>query len=294
MIPPPEELQLNEYIELYIKTKDEKYFFSFLHYYEPQMNAKAMSYANKCDINEYFSDIKQSIALGLFKALHTYDMYASPFLSYAEWYVEREVNEFLRSMIPSYSVQSEFEYARLRKTMALFHEADDKSDIETIKSIAEKVGVSPERVVAMLVGGLRNERKTDLYDEEGEENDELLADASSNPYLILEKEDLYDKLYDAYMSLNYTERMMLSQRFGFCPECLSTVYRDKDDLDENGEPTLKSFKLMPYTDIATSHGFSDPDSAKRICDGALIKMSEMMKYGKKAEEIHHRKIGFII
>ena len=43
---------------------------------------------------------------------------------------------------------------------------------------------------------------------------------------------------------------MLAQHLGFCPECFSTH----------------------YTDIATDHGFSDADTAKRVCERALIKL----------------------
>ena len=31
-------------------------------------------------------------------------------------------------------------------------------------------------------------------------------------------------------------------------------------------------ELLPYTDIATDHGFSDADTAKRVCEKALYKV----------------------
>ena len=70
----------------------------------------------------------------------------------------------------------------------------------------------------------------------------------------------------------YTENIMLAQHLGFCPECFSTRYADKTDLDENGKQKEKSIKPLPYTDIATDHGFSDADTAKRVCDNAIIKL----------------------
>ena len=73
---------------------------------------------------------------------------------------------------------------------------------------------------------------------------------------------------------------MLAQHLGFCPECLSTRYRDRCDRDEYGDPKLKAIKPLPYTDISTLHGQSDPDTAKRTCEGALGKMyRELMGSG---------------
>lgn len=267
--PAPPKWELQEYIRKYLETKEEKYFFWFLHYYEPQMNKRVYDYSSMCDVNRDFADIKQSMAIGLYKALYTYDISLSPFLYYADRYMDREVEEFLRFTVPPYSIQSEFEYSRLRKIMVLFRESGEKADRKTIQRIADQVGTNPEKVVAILAGGLRNENRIDNYDENGEERDELYIDADADPALILERGELYEKLCFAYFSLGYTERIMLAQHLGFCPKCLSIHFSDREDLDGNGAPTLKEIKPMPYTDIATSHGFSDPDTAKRICEGAL-------------------------
>ena len=86
------------------------------------------------------------------------------------------------------------------------------------------------------------------------------------------KQELYDKLYEAFDSLEYTEKIMLAQHLGFCPECFSTRYADKNDLGENGKPKDKPIKPLPYTDIATDHGFSDADTAKRVCETAITKI----------------------
>lgn len=67
---------------------------------------------------------------------------------------------------------------------------------------------------------------------------------------------------------------MLAQYLGFCPECFSTHYADKNDLDENGKPEEKPIKSLPYTDIATDHGFSDANTAKRVCKKAVTKLKK--------------------
>ena len=64
---------------------------------------------------------------------------------------------------------------------------------------------------------------------------------------------------------------------------MSTHYRDKRDRDEYGDPKLKAIKPLPYTDIATLYGQSDPDTAKRTCEGALGKMyRELMDSGNRS------------
>ena len=99
-----------------------------------------------------------------------------------------------------------------------------------------------------------------------------MPDSSLNPENIYFKQELYDKLYEAYDSLEYTEKIMHAQHLGFCPECFSTRYADKNDLDENGKSKNKPIIPLHYTDIATDHGFSDADTAKRVCDNAIIKL----------------------
>ena len=283
--PPKEELQA--YIRQYMETKDERFFFWFLHYYEPQMNQKAAAYAKGCD-SESLADIKQSMSVGLYKALNSYDISQSPFLPYAEPFMDREVKSYLRTTVPPYSVQSEFEYARLRKVMALYQEYDQKIDRETIKKIAEQVNTSQRKVLEILIGGLRNGSRVDNTDEDGSEREDLYIDDASDPAQLAEKLDLHERLYFLYYSLNWTERTMLAQRLGFCPECLSTHYRDRSDRDEYGDPKLKAIKPLPYTDISTLHGQSDPDTAKRTCEGALGKMyRELMDSGNNSGKIEN-------
>ncbi|MEE1263794.1 hypothetical protein [Ruminococcus sp.] len=115
--PPPPEWDLQECIRQYIQSGEDKYFYWFLHYYEPTLNEKAKSFRNKYSMEEHFADIKQSLVAGLCKALINYDISIAPFLPYAQRYMEREVHNYIRTMRTGYSVQSEFEYARLRKVM---------------------------------------------------------------------------------------------------------------------------------------------------------------------------------
>ena len=275
--PPPPKWDLQEYIRMYVQTGNDKYFYWFLHYYEPQMNYLAKDYRKTYKMEEHFADIKQAIAFGLCKALVNYDISKSPFSPYANRYMEREAYNYIRTMRTGYSIKSEFEYARLRKAMVIYKDLGGEYTEETLLQVAEKIGESYEKTKSIIEGGILTENYVDVQsnDEDDEQTiDFLLPDSSLNPENIYFKQELYDKLYEAYDSLEYTEKIMLAQHLGFCPECFSTHHADKTDLDENGKPKEKPIKPMPYTDIATDHGFSDADTAKRVCERAITKLKK--------------------
>ena len=272
--PPPPKWELQEYIRLFVETGNDKYFYWFLHYYEPQMNYLAKEYRKTYKMEEHFADIKQAMAYGLCKALVNYDISKSPFFPYANRYMEREAHTYIRTMRTGYSVQSDFEYARLRKVMDIFNHSGGEFTEETISQVAAQIGESYDKTKSIIEGGILTENYVDVQsnDEDDEQTtDFLLPDSSLNPENIYFKQELYDKLYEAYDSLEYTEKIMLAQHLGFCPECFSNHYADKTDLDENGKPKKKLIKRLPYTDIATDHGFSDADTAKRVCRTAFKK-----------------------
>lgn len=273
--PPPPKWELQEYIRLFVETGNDKYFYWFLHYYEPQMNYLAKEYRKTYKMEEHFADIKQAMAYGLCKALVNYDISKSPFFPYANRYMEREAHTYIRTMRTGYSVQSDFEYARLRKAMAIYKDLGGEFTEETIAQVATQIGESYEKTKSIIEGGILTENYTDVQSNDEDDagtTDFLLPDSLLNPESIYFKQELYDKLYEAYDSLEYTEKIMLAQHLGFCPECFSNHYADKTDLDENGKPKEKLIKPLPYTDIATDHGFSDADTAKRVCRTAFKKI----------------------
>lgn len=169
--PPPPEWKLQEYIRQYVQSGDDKYFYWFLHYYEPLLNKKAKFFRNKYKMDEHFSDIKQSLVTGLCKALLNYDISISPFLPYAQRYMEREAHNYIRTMRTGYSVQSEFEYARLKKAMAIYSELGGKFTEETITKVSEQLGKSYEKTKSIIEGGILTESYTDIQNKKDDEDD---------------------------------------------------------------------------------------------------------------------------
>ncbi len=146
-------MDLQEYIRQYVQSGDDKYFYWFLHNYEPTLNEKAKFFRNKYSMEEHFADIKQSLVTGLCKALIKYDISIAPFLPYAQRYMEREAHNYIRTMRTGYSVQSEFECARLRKAMVRrkpFHRSQRKSVKALRKQSLSSRAVSSPKTIPMF------------------------------------------------------------------------------------------------------------------------------------------------
>ena len=84
---------------------------------------------------------------------------------------------------------------------------------------------------------------------------------SSEPGAMFFWDEQAADLYEAFQSLDYRERDMLSKHLGFCPECFSTV-------DKDGKP----LERWTYTDLMLQYGLSSPDTAEKACKKALEKM----------------------
>ena len=194
-----------------------------------------------------------------------------------ERYVEREILNYIRSTRTGFTAQSLAEYAKLRKAMAIWDRYDRDYSDATLLAVANKLGESVTDTKEILLGGLLNEHQGEMYrqylDSDGEDGlEEVIADGSSNPYIMYEKFELYDRLWEAFDKLEYEERKMLSQRYGFCMDCHSVYFLDTSDLDEYGEPKKKLIPLMMYTDIATDHEYSSANTVQRKCRKALDKL----------------------
>ena len=147
------------------------------------------------------------------------------------------------------------EYTKLRKAMAVWDKYDRSYADAVLETVAAELSETVEDTKEILLGGLLNENRVDLYqqyaeDDEAESTEEAHPDTTSDTYTLYMKGELYARLWDAYDKLEYTERMLLAQRLGFCFDCHSTFYMDYDDLDEYGDPKKNPIKPMMYTDIA--------------------------------------------
>lgn len=279
---PPKKRDLQEYIVLYLTENNETYFSWFLHYYERIVNDKAISIVQDYAMYGHFFDIKQAYITGMFKALQEYDLSRNvPFVVYKEYVAMREVHDYIRTM-RGLTVQSSDEYLRLRKVMRLYREYGQRTDDATIQSIVAELQEKPELIKELITAGIRNTQFIDFYrqyaDEDSEESrEEIAADGTSETEKLFFKMNRAEKVMEAFESLNYREKRMVSAHLGFCMECYATHYYDKDDLDEYGNPKRKPVPKEAFIDIALDHGLASPDTADKTYRRALSKMKEKLK-----------------
>ena len=273
--PAPEKKRLQEYIELYLETGDETHFTHFLHYYEPSINDMAIGYVQDYAMQGHFSDIKSACVFGLLQALQGYKKEKGPFIPYARYEIKRAVDDYIRTMRTDFTVPTDREYYLPRMAMRLYAEHDYKMDDATLAAIGEKIHRKPEYVREMIRSGLQNLQFTDFYhtyeDEDGEEGTEdVTCDRSSEPSAMFFRDEQAADLYEAFQSLDYRERDMLSLHLGFCPECFSTV-------DKNGHPLTK----WTYADLMLKYGLSSPDTVEKACKRALVKIRDYLNSARK-------------
>lgn len=283
---PPKENDIQRYILNYFAEKDDKYIAWFLHYYEKTINDKAFSIVQDYAMYGHFIDIKQAYVIGLLKALQEYDPNRNvPFIVYKEYSAMRDVHEYIRTMRTGFTVQSNDEYLRLRKVMRLFREYGGKANDDTIKKVADNIGISTEDAAEIIRCGMQNMQFMDYYrqyaDEDSEESREEVAhDSSAEPDKIYLKLQRAEAVMAEFEKLNFRERAMVAAHLGFCMDCYATHYYDNEDLDEDGKPTRKPFPKEAFIDIAIDHGLASPDTADKTYRRALDKMkAELKKQG---------------
>ena len=201
--PAPPKWDLQEYIVNCLKEKDNRYLAWFLHYYEKTLNNNVQEYMRKLFMPEHFADMKQAYIAGLLKSFKNYDIeQGAPFISFKERYVEREILDYVRSMRTGFTAQSIAEYAKLRKAMAIWDKYERDYSDETLIKVADELEETVENTKEILLGGLLNENRIDLYQQytgdDGEEStEEAHSDSSSDTYTLFMKKELYTRLWEA-------------------------------------------------------------------------------------------------
>ena len=169
---PPKKDNLQEYIDLYIDEKDDKYLMWFLHYYEPVLNDTTREAIERYSMKGHFADIKQVCVTGIFKALQSYDKDThGSFITYKVRIMWNEIHEYIRQMRTGLTVPSENKYRTLRQIMRLYGEYGYST--EAIRKISKEVNLSVKNVKEILLSGIENMSIADFYvsyaDEEAEE-----------------------------------------------------------------------------------------------------------------------------
>lgn len=89
--------------------------------------------------------------------------------------MEREAHTYIRTMQTGYSVQSEFEYARLRKVMDIFNHSGGEFTEETFSQVAAQIGESYDKAKSIIECGILTENYVDV--QSNDEDDEQTTGA---------------------------------------------------------------------------------------------------------------------
>ena len=220
---PPKKDDLQEYIDLYIDEKDDKYLMWFLHYYEPVLNDTTREAIERYSMKGHFADIKQVCVTGIFKALQSYDKDThGSFITYKVRIMWNEIHEYIRQMRTGVTVPSENKYRTLRQIMRLYGEYGYST--EAIRKISKEVNLSVKNVKEILLSGIENMNIADFYvSYADEESEETLADITSDtdfePLRVLLATERFNYVKEAFERLDYRERLVVSEYLAFCPDC---------------------------------------------------------------------------
>ena len=267
--PAPPKKDLQEYIDLYLSEKEEQYLSWFLHYYEPILNTTVMGIVQRYSMYGHFLDLKEACILGILRALETYDPHSKiPFITYKTRIMWEEIHNYIRTMRTGFTVQSEHEYRNLRNIMHLYTLYQNKSDPNTVKRIADEVGLSEKTTKDILCSGLHNLQFIDFYrchaDEETEESREDVAcDHTTDPYQVLIQSERSEAIFSAFYSLTYREQEVIRSHLGFCPNCHST--------------RSPKFRPQTFQEIAIQHELSSAQAAENIYHKALARIKARLK-----------------
>lgn len=266
---PPRKDDLQEYIDLYLAEKDEKYLSWFLHYYEPTLNTTVMGIVQRYSMFGHFLDIKEACVLGILRALEKYNPNCgTPFITYKTRIMWEEIHNYIRTMRTGFTVQSDDEYQNLRNIMRLYAAYNSKNDPDTLKKISDEVGLSEKTVHEILRSGFHNMQFVDFYrsyaDEDSEESrEDVTCDYTFEPYQELLRQEKTEAVFGALDELSYREREVIRSHIGFCPDCHS----------------MKSPKFRPHTfqEIAYKNELSSAEAAENIYRKGLDKMRDKLK-----------------
>lgn len=265
---PPKVKDLQEYIDLYLSEKDEKYFEWFLHYYEPILNTTAMGIVQRYAMQGHFEDIKEVCILGLLQALDKYPAgCGTPFLTYKTRIMWDEVHRYIRTMRTGLTISTDSEYKKVRKAMRIYNACKQQNKPDALMKISKAIGVKEDIASQILQGAVRNQQFIDFYrqyaDEDSEEShEEVYGDGRLEPLQTLIQKEQREALFSAYDSLDFKEQEVIRMHLGFCPECHST----------------KGPKFQPQTffEVAINIGLSSAKSAEKVYRRGIVKIRDQV------------------
>ena len=276
--PAPPKLPPQEYIDLYLSEKEDKYLSWYLHDREPMLNKLAQDTCQRYGLPEHFADIKQTAVCGILTALQKYNPAAgAPFVAFQKQFISDCIEDYIRTAQSGVVTMTVDTYPVMKRIMAIYHRNGDDSSDGGIQTIADEVRMDAKTVKRYIAIGTLNERRADFYqcyDEDGEESTEdVTVDTTSAPDKLYFRTVLYTALHKAYDSLTYREQRTVAKHLGFCAACRSTKMAVLID----GEIEYKPIKPMPFEEISHSASRKSDKASERAFYTAIEKMRKYIE-----------------
>ena len=224
----PERLDWNEYFVRYRQSKEVKYYYEFLHFYEPFLDRKVNRFIKRYELENYRAeDLKQIFVAVLWKELQTYNS-NMPLLQLIKYDVLSAWHDYVRINCGNFKLDNRHQYALLKKIAYLYYQKkeNDKPLSQIISEIAEEMNLTEDSIENYLIAvtTFKPKYNADFYG--SDEDEDYYSSAVDSAENNLDTERIYfklsqqERLQNAIAQLNKKDRLLIEYVYGICPQCL--------------------------------------------------------------------------
>ena len=229
----PERLDWNEYFVRYRQSKEVKYYYEFLHFYEPFLDRKVNRFIKRYELEDYRAeDLKQIFVTVLWEELQAYDS-EIPLLQLIKYDVLSAWHDYVRINCGNLELENRHQYALLKKTAYLYYQKKEKDKplSQIISEIAEEMGLTEDSIENYLIAvtTFKPKYNADFYG--NDEDDDYYSSAVDSAENHLDTERIYfklsqqERLQNALAQLNKKDILLIEYVYGICPQCLKSKER---------------------------------------------------------------------
>ena len=229
----PERLDWNEYFVRYRQSKEVKYYYEFLHFYEPFLDRKVNRFIKRYELEDYRAeDLKQIFVTVLWEELQAYDS-EIPLLQLIKYDVLSAWHDYVRINCGNFKLDNRHQYMLLKKIAYLYYrkKENDKPLSQIISEIAEVMDLTEDSIENYLVAvtTFKPKYNADFYG--SDEDEDYYSSAVDSAENNLDTERIYfklsqqERLQNALAQLNKKDQLLIEYVYGICPQCLKNKER---------------------------------------------------------------------
>ena len=224
----PERLDWNEYFVRYRQSKEVKYYYEFLHFYEPYLARKVNRFIKQYELEDYRAeDLKQIFVTVLWEELQAYDS-EIPLLQLIKFTVMSAWHDYVRINCGNFKLDNRHQYALLKKIAYLYYRKKEKNKplSQIFSEIAEVMDLTEDSIENYLIAvtNFKPKYNADFYG--SDEDEDYYSSAVDSAENNLDTERVYfrlsqqERFQNAIAQLNKKDRLLIEYVYGICPQCL--------------------------------------------------------------------------